>query len=154
MFSSFRLAPAVAIPLAGALAFSAPSPASAMTNYASPAILKSAAATSVQPVAYRYRHWRHGYSYGGAAFAAAAFGVIAAIAASSSNDCDWGACGDYSYDYGGPYYGNGGPYYGGLGGHPYWGGHRHWGAWSGHAWQGGGRHVFANGGGGQRWWRR
>lgn len=118
MSSKFRLTPAVAIALAGTVAFSAAPPASAMTSYASPAILKSAAATFAQPVAYRYRH-RHYYG-GGAAFAAAAFGMIAALAATSSYDCGWGACGDYSYDYGGPYYGYGGPYYRG------WGGHHHW----------------------------
>ncbi|MGA2493443.1 MAG: hypothetical protein ABSF67_10885 [Roseiarcus sp.] len=146
MSSKFRLAPAIAITLVGALAFSTAPTASAMTSYASPAILKSAAAPSAQPVAYRYHHWRHGYYYGGgAAFAAAAFGMIAALAATSSYDCDWGACGDYNYDYGGPYYGYGGPYYGG------WGGYHHWQHWSGHAWHGGDRHVFANGGG-RRWW--
>ena len=37
----------------------------------------------------------------GAVFAATALGPIAAIAASSSHDCDWGSCGDYGYDTGG-----------------------------------------------------
>ena len=150
MLSKIWLTRAVTIPLAGALAFSVAPPAIAMTNYASPAILKPVVATSAQPVAYYYRHWRH-HNYGGAVFAATALGLIAAIAASSSHDCDWGSCGDYGYDTGGPYYGYGGPYYGGWaghrhwgGGHAYWGGHPHWAGAGGHSWHG---HAFAGGGG-------
>ena len=156
MSSWFRLAPAIAIPLAGALAFSAAPPASAMTSYASPAILKSAGATSARPVAYYYHHWRRHYGYGGgAAFAATAFGMIAALAATSSYDCEWGACDDYGYGYGGPYYGYGGPYYG-YGGPYYggWGGHRHWEHWGGRMWNGGDHHAFAYRGGGRPQWLR
>jgi len=153
MLSKNWLTRAVAIPLAGALALSVAPPAIAMTNYASPAMLKPVVATSAQPVGYHHRYWRH-HNYGGAVFAATALGLMAAIAA-SSHDCDWGSCDDYSYGpdygygygYGGPYYG--GPYYGGWaghrhwgGGHAYWGGHPHWGA-GGHAWHG---HAFAGGG--------
>jgi hypothetical protein len=142
MFSRFWLAPAIAVPIVGALAFSAATPASAMPSYASPAISKYAGESPVQPIAYRY--WRRHRYYGageGAAFAAAAFGMIAAIAASSSHDdCDWGECGD-DYE---------GPYYGGWGGYRHWGGHHYWG---GHAWHGFGHHAFANAGGGGFWWR-
>jgi hypothetical protein len=142
MFSRFQVALAVAVPLAGAMALPAMTPASAMTSYASPAILKSAASTPVQPAA--YRHWRgHHYYGGGAAFAAAALGLIGAIAAASSDECDWGGC-EYYYDYGGPYYG-------GWGGYPQWSGHRHWGGWGGYARHGGERHAFAHAGGHERW---
>jgi hypothetical protein len=147
MTSKFRFAPAIAVPFAGALALAATPQASAMTAYAAPTALSFAAATAPQSVGYRYYH-RWGHRYGaGPAFAFATLGMIAAIAASSSyDDCEWGACGDYSYDYGGPHYGYGGPYYGG------WGGHPHWGHWGGHAWRGGDRHAFAYGGG-ESWWR-
>jgi len=153
MLSKNWLTRAVAIPLVGALALSVAPPAIAMTNYASPTILKPVIATSAQPVAYYHRHWRH-HNYGGAVFAATTLGLIAAIAASSSHDCDWGSCDDYSYGpdygYGGPVYGYGGPYYGGWaghrhwgGGHANWGGHPHWAGAGGHPWHG---HAFAGGG--------
>ena len=143
MVNKFWLAPAIAVPIVGALAFSAATPASAMSGYASPAVV-SANATSAQPVAYYYhrRHRYYGYG-GGAAFADATFGMIAAMAAASSyDDCEWGDCGDYGYGYG-----YGGPYYGGWGGHRHWGGH-HWGGGYGYGW---GHHALVGGGGGMLW---
>jgi len=135
MSRTSRFAPAIVVPLAGALALAAPQ-ASAMTAY-SPAAQHFAAATSPQPVDYRYHHWGRHYYGGGAAFAAMTLGMIGAIAAASAyDDCGWGVCGDYDGYYGGPYYG--GPYYGGG-----WG-HRHWGGWGGHP--GGGHHAYAAGG--------
>jgi len=166
MFGKFRLASALAIPLAGALAFSTVPSASAMTVYASPTALKSAGAISAQPVHY-WRHRRYYGGYEGAAFAAAAMGMIAAIAASSHDGCDWDSCDDYGYG-GGPYYGGwGGGYgYGHWGRYGHWGhwggghwGGGHWGGggWAGHHWNGGGQHfAFAHGGGhgGGFVWRR
>lgn len=145
MSSKFRLARAAAAPLAAALALSAPS-ASAMTSYVSPGMVQFASATSAQPVAYHY--WRRHHYYGaGGAFAFATLGMIAAMAAASSDECGWGGC-DYGYDTGGPYYGR--PYYGGWGGYRHWGGHQ----WEGHHhWEGSsGRHAFS--GGGESWRRR